>query len=206
MIDMDVQTYLSDRVDDQINWLGVKSDNNKSAFLRFRVLSICLGALITILSPYAGKPGRWQVWIPPLLQLSGAGVAIAGSLLALNQNQENWIRYRTLREALCREKMLFLTGSNEAYCGPDGFHQFVRVVEGIMAQERASWTRQATNWPEPHGNAIPEAGPRPDTKGARTTSPAGVHENRLGPGGHQSASEVGTTAAQQNDPSGSDPP
>ena len=73
--------YMVQRVDDQLAWLGKKSQRNKSAFLFHRVVGIGLGALITILSPYAGQPGAWKTWIPPLLQISGAGVAIAGSLL-----------------------------------------------------------------------------------------------------------------------------
>ena len=187
---MDVQSYLSDRVDNQINWLGNKSDNNKSAFLRFRVLGILLGALITILSPYAGQPGRWQAWIPMLLQISGAGVTVAGSLLALNQYQENWIRYRTLREALYQEKMLFLTGSHEAYNGPDGFHQFVRVAEGIMAQERANWNRQANGRADAVGRGLSVAGPQPVAETTRPASPANVVENPPGFGAGESASGV----------------
>jgi hypothetical protein len=71
-------------------------------------------------------------------------VAISGSLLALNRHQENWLRYRNLKENLEREKMLFLTGSTEAYAGPEAFPTFVRNAEAIMAEERANWTQQAS--------------------------------------------------------------
>jgi hypothetical protein len=151
--------YMVQRVDDQLAWLGKKSQRNKSAFLFHRVVGIGLGALITILSPYAGQPGALKTWIPPLLQISGAGVAIAGSLLALYQYQENWVRYRTLKEALLREKMLYLTGSSQAYSGPDGFQQFVRTAEDIMALERSNWSQQASDKAESRRAAPEQAEP-----------------------------------------------
>ena len=140
---MDAQAYLTERVDAQIAWLGDASMRHKKAFLRYRFLGIFLGSLITILSPYANQAGPLQGWIPLLLQLSGAAVAVSGSLLALNQHQENWRRYRSLREALEREKLLFLTGSSANDAGPDSFQQFVRRVEALMAGERDLWARQA---------------------------------------------------------------
>ncbi|MEB3199214.1 MAG: DUF4231 domain-containing protein [Synechococcaceae cyanobacterium] len=139
---MDAQTYLAERVDRQLVWLSQASRDNKDAYRRCRLLSIGLGALIAVLSPYAGRPGPLQPWIPPLLQLCGAGVAIAGSLLVLNRHQENWLRYRSLKETLEREKMLFLTGSSEAYRQPDALQRFVRHAEAIMAEERDRWVQE----------------------------------------------------------------
>lgn len=166
---MDANTYLQQRVEEQLTWLTQASRRSKTAFLRYRLLGIVLGALIAILSPYAGQPGPWKEWIPPLLQLSGAGVALSGSLLALHRHQENWLRYRNLKENLEREKMLFLTGSTEAYRGEDAFHCFVRTVEGIMAEERVHWTHQATG----RAAAAVEVadGPSPDPSAAE---PAGA--------------------------------
>lgn len=142
---IDADTYLNKRVDGQLAWLGQKSQANKRAFLRHRLISILLGALITILSPYAGQGGRWQAWVPFVLQLAGAGVAVSGALLALYRHQENWVRYRSLKEALEREKILFLTASLPAYSGPEAFHRFVRTVEDLMAEERQNWGRLAAD-------------------------------------------------------------
>lgn len=52
---MEPETYLSERVDKQLSWLGSKSRASKAAFMRYRLIGILLGALITILSPYAGR-------------------------------------------------------------------------------------------------------------------------------------------------------
>lgn len=141
---MDAHTYCKERLDQQLDWLSHRSQIHKAAFFRFRFVAIVLGALVTILSPYAGRRDTaFHGWIPPLLQLAGAGVAISGALLALNSHQEHWLRYRSLKEALVREKFLFLTASTEAYAAPDAFHQFVRTAEDLMGSERTLWLHQA---------------------------------------------------------------
>jgi hypothetical protein len=169
---MDADTYLSQRVDDQLAWLGTNSRTNKAAFMRLRVVSIVLGALVTVLSPYANQAGPLKDWIPPALQLAGVGVALTGALSALYRHQENWLRYRGLKEALEREKMLYLTGSLPAYRGPEAFHCFVRNVEDLMASERTTWARQTApegaQEPQPPGPTAPEEGLAPTA----TPSPA----------------------------------
>lgn len=141
---MDAETYLSQRLEPQLTWLGKASRTNKAAYLRYRLFGIGLGALITILSPYAQKSYSWNgiPVVPLLLQICGAGVALSGAMLALNQHQENWLRYRSLKEALEREKWLYSTGSSGAYSGSNGFQQFVCTAEQMMGDERSLWLRQ----------------------------------------------------------------
>lgn len=141
---MDADTYLADRIDPQLHWLSNSSNTNKRAYMRYRISGILLGALITVLAPYAGTQTVFSRWVPPALQIAGAGVAILGSLLALNQHQENWLRYRLLKESLEREKMLYLTGSQQIYAsgGTEAFHEFVRRAEAIMGEERTTWSNQ----------------------------------------------------------------
>ncbi|MEB3361794.1 MAG: DUF4231 domain-containing protein [Synechococcaceae cyanobacterium] len=143
---MDAETYLSQRLEPQLAWLGKASRTNKAAYLRYRLFGIGLGAVITILSPYANKSYSWNgiPVVPLLLQICGAGVALSGAMLALNQHQENWLRYRNLKEALEREKWLYSTGSSEAYSGSNGFQQFVCTAEQMMGDERSLWLRQTS--------------------------------------------------------------
>lgn len=124
--------------------------------MRYRISGILLGALITVLAPYAGTRSAHSRWIPPILQVAGAGVAIAGSLLALNQHQENWLRYRLLNEALEREKMLYLTRSQDVYARDENeaFHEFVRRAEAIMAEERTAWSNQVSEQAQAHQHTL----------------------------------------------------
>ena len=163
---MNADTYLVDRIDEQLDWLSSSSKKNKQAYMRYRISGILLGALITVLAPYAGTQSAISRWVPPVLQIAGAGVAIVGSLLALNQHQENWLRYRLLKESLEREKMLYLTGSLEAYGsgGEDAFHEFVRRAEAIMAEERTAWSSQISEQTRSQQNAatLPPGNPPPE--------------------------------------------
>lgn len=142
---LDEEAYLRERVNPQLVWLSRASARNKLSFVRSRLISILLGAVITVLSPYAGQSDVLRRWIPLILQVAGAGVAVSGSLLALNRNQENWVRYRSLEEALKREKMLFLTGTTDLYSGSDAFPHFVERAEAIMQKEQTSWFQLASN-------------------------------------------------------------
>jgi hypothetical protein len=141
---MDAEAYLAERVDQQLQWLDTKIQKSKRGFMRYRIYGILLGALIAVLAPYAKGDQPWSPWVPLALQLAGAGVAISGSLLALNQHQENWLRYRLLKENLEREKLMYLTGSEDSYAagGLEAFHEFVRRAEAIMAEERKGWAQQ----------------------------------------------------------------
>lgn len=135
---LDRDTYLSSRVDEQLTWLSRASKTNKSRFLRLRIFEILLGTSITIFSPYAAGVS----WGPLAIALAGGGIALSGSLLALNRNQENWVRYRSLAEALKREKYLFLTGSPPYDNEAKSFTSFVAATEALMIEERAGWARQ----------------------------------------------------------------
>jgi hypothetical protein len=133
------EAYLSERIDEQLDWLNKASKRNKNQFVRLRILEIVLGSFVAVASPLMGNH-TWAKWVIPL---SGAGIAISGSVLALNRNQENWVRYRTLVEQLKREKFLFLSGVAPYEKGEAAFTQFVRTVEDLMTQERTSWVRRA---------------------------------------------------------------
>ena len=164
---MDAEAYISERLQPQIAWLGKTSRSNKAAYLRYRLLGISLGGLIAILSPYAASKWHWNgiALVPLLLQLSGAGVALCGALLALNRHQENWLRYRSLKESLEREYWLFRTGSSEAYVGPEASHAFVRTAEALMGEERSIWLDQSSH--PGHAPAGAGTSPGPGSSGPR---------------------------------------
>lgn len=144
---MDSETYLSERLEPQLDWLARASRANKGAYLRYRMLGIVLGAGITILSPYSNRNINWNgiAIVPLVLQICGAGVALSGAMLALNQHHESWLRYRGLKEALEREKWLYTTGSSPAYSGSDAFRRFVSNAEAMMGEERSMWLNQASD-------------------------------------------------------------
>jgi len=77
--------YLSSRVVEQLNWLSRTSNTNRSCFLCLRILESLLGTSITIFCLYASGVSSG----PLAIALAGGGIALSGSFLALNRNQEN---------------------------------------------------------------------------------------------------------------------
>jgi len=144
---LDQDTYLSSRVDDQLSWLGRASKGNKQAFFLLRIFEIVLGTSITIFSPYASTVS----WGPLAIARAGGGIALSGSLLALNRNQENWVRYRSLNEALIREKYLYLTRTSPYQNEDTAFRCFVTAVEALLLEERTGWAKQISQHDEEPG-------------------------------------------------------
>lgn len=169
MASLDPDSYLKQRVDEQLQWLSRASRTSKRQFMAWRILEILLGTSITILSPLSGS----LPWAPLTIAVAGGGIAVSGALLALNRSQENWVRYRSLAEGLKREKYLFLTASPPYDQGVAAFPRFVQAAEDLMGEERGGWARlqvqategapapvQATEAASPPGQAT-EASPVP---------------------------------------------
>jgi len=192
LLSMDQESYLSQRVDDQLNWLSKASKASKKGFMRLRILEILLGTAITVFSPYAGRFG----WGPLAIAMAGGGIALSGSLLALNRNQENWVRYRSLNEALKREKLLFLTRATPAYQDDrQAFASFVIAVESLMSEERSGWARLISQ---------PSAVPGAATSRAETAAPQTAPEQD--PGNRAEDEEPVQAAAEEPSVTGARPP
>jgi Protein of unknown function (DUF4231) len=140
----DADAYLKDRLNQQLTWLSTASRANKRTFLRLRILEILLGTGITIFSPFAT---RWG-WGPLAIAFAGGGIAVSGSLLALNRHQENWLRYRGLAEALKREKYLFLTGTPPYEVPSTAFPRLVTACESLLSAENSHWSQQMSQQSE----------------------------------------------------------
>lgn len=135
---LDADAYLQDRLDQQLTWLSKASRANKRTFLQLRILEVLLGTGITIFSPFTARLG----WGPLAIALAGGGIALSGSLLALNRHQENWLRYRSLAEALKREKFLFLTGTLPYDDPSTAFPRLVTACESLLSAENSHWSQQ----------------------------------------------------------------
>lgn len=141
---LDADAYLQDRLNQQLAWLSKASRANKRTFLRLRILEVLLGTGITIFSPFAT---RWG-WGPLAIALAGGGIAVSGALLALNRHQENWLRYRSLAEALKREKYLFLTGTLPYDDPTTAFPRLVTACESLLSSENSHWNQQMSQQSE----------------------------------------------------------
>ena len=153
---LDADAYLQDRLNHQLAWLSKASRANKRTFLHLRILEVLLGTGITIFSPFATRLG----WGPLAIALAGGGIAVSGSLLALNRHQENWLRYRGLAEALKREKYLFLTGTPPYDDTSTALARLVTACESMLSAENSYWSQQMSQQSE-----VPSTKPRPPATG-----------------------------------------
>lgn len=134
---MDEKTYLSSRVDDQINWLGIKAASNQKKYKMLRTTSLFASVLVPLLSGYSEKFGLSVTIVVGVL---GAIVAICQGLLALNRYHENWVEYRSTAEALKREKIMYATHTTP-YTAQNSFNLFVENTEKILAGENQKWLK-----------------------------------------------------------------
>ena len=135
---MNEETYLSDRVDDQINWYDGKSQSSQRCFKSLRGFEVIAAAAIPLIAGFGDRllPG----WISTemILGVLGASIAITSAFLSLNRCQENWMSYRTTCESLKLEKFLFLTRANP-YHEDEAFTLFVHRTERLIASENSAW-------------------------------------------------------------------
>ena len=138
---MDEQTYLTDRVDDQMSWYDSKSTWNQKRYKQLRFLATGLSLLIPFATGFLTDNRDWLKWS---IGAAGIGIAIIEYLLSMNNYHENWVEYRATAEALKREKLLFLTKAGRYQKSESPFQDFVVRCEAIMAGEHEGWKQYAS--------------------------------------------------------------
>lgn len=131
-----VEQYISERLDDQINWYDKKSSWNQKRYKRLRIITISLAVMIPFLTGLIDENSKDLLKI--LIGVSGAMVAIIEGFQSTYKFQENWIQYRTTTESLKHQKMLFLTQSGP-YASDDSFSVLVENVEALISKENSDW-------------------------------------------------------------------
>lgn len=128
--------YLSQRLEDQMDWYDRKSGWNQRWYKRIRVFEILLAASIPFLTGYVTDD---TPQIKFVLGSIGVLLAFLGGFVALYRFEENWVGYRATAEALKHHRFKFLTAA-PPYDGPDSFRVLVQNVEDLLAQEHKRWT------------------------------------------------------------------
>lgn len=133
---MTEEEYISQRLDNQIEWYSKKSSSCQARYKALRVVEIVAAALIPFLSGMGDKVlfGQWVVGA------LGVTIAIAAAAGSLFKYHENWIQYRVTSEQLKHEKYLFATHSGP-YEDAARFQQLVQRVEALISKEAATWAQ-----------------------------------------------------------------
>lgn len=133
---MTEEEYISQRLDDQINWYSKKSSTCQTRYKALRVIEFVAAALIPFLSGMGDKIPCGQ-WVIGALGVTIALAAAAGSLFKYH---ENWIQYRVTSEQLKHEKFLFATRS-DPYEDGTRFGLLVQRVEALISKEATTWAQ-----------------------------------------------------------------
>lgn len=132
---MDEETYIKERLDNQIDWYDDKSKRSQSWFKRLRIIEIMAAAAIPFLAGYVSDS---EPELKIVIGLLGVVIALVAGIISLNRFQEIWIEYRTTSETLKHHKFLFLTKA-VPYNDDDSFQVLVQTVEALISKENSNW-------------------------------------------------------------------
>jgi hypothetical protein len=134
---MNVEQFIKQRVDDQINWYDRKSQFNQRWYKNLRIAEIVAAAAIPFL---AGNISTEIPAIQFIVGFLGFLIAVIAGVVGLYQFQERWVEYRTTCESLRHEKYLYLTKS-EPYNVQNPFPLFVQRAESLISVENTRWSQ-----------------------------------------------------------------
>lgn len=134
---MDAKEYIEQRVEDQLSWYDNSSQKNQRRHKLTRIIEMASASMIPFLSGASSSLilGISVSWIIGAL---GVVIAFTAAFSQLQNYQENWIKYRTVSEALRTEKYRFQTDSSP-YNGQDKFGRFVEKIESLLNEESNQW-------------------------------------------------------------------
>ena len=119
------------RLEDQINWYGRKSNYNQRVYKGLKVIEIVAAALVPLAA---------GLHLPALLTGSlGVLIAVLEGLLQLNQYHHNWISYRSTCETLKHEKFLYLATAGPYSTATNAHTLLAERIESLVSQEHAKW-------------------------------------------------------------------
>lgn len=89
--------YITNRILPQMKWYSNKSKENQKRYYFWMTFSICIGAMIPVLSIFADG-----VIIKVLIAALGSSVTASNAYISLHNFKDLWMVYRSTREALLR--------------------------------------------------------------------------------------------------------
>lgn len=133
---MNVEEYISERIEKQINWYDKKSISCQKKYKYYSIVSIISTSSIPIILLFSDFN---EFGVKVVVALLGSISSILGSLLTLNNYQGLWIKYRNTCELLNRELYLFKTSSGKYFACTNSTENFISNCENIMSFEHDYW-------------------------------------------------------------------
>ena len=130
----EAKDLIQDRLEDQIGWYDRKSQIAQRRYKILKVAQVIIAGLIPLASVFPIPRPQWVTAVLGLL------VLIIEAVQQLNQDQQNWIAYRSTCEALKHEKYLHLAPAGP-YANAENWENQLALLtdrtEGLISQEHA---------------------------------------------------------------------
>jgi Protein of unknown function (DUF4231) len=134
----DRQSPTQTRLEDQIGWYDRKSQTAQRRYKTLKLTQVIIAGLIPLASVFPIPEPQFK-WVAAIF---GLLVLIIEAVQQLNQDQQNWIAYRSTCEALKHEKYLYLAAAGpygNAESGEKRIALLADRIEGLISQEHAKW-------------------------------------------------------------------
>jgi hypothetical protein len=112
-------------------WYGAKAHSCRLTYLRLKGFQIVVTAFIPVCA--ALRPGAG------VSAALAALIGVAEGILQLGRYQDNWLRYRTTREALKREERLYDAAAGPYAGAADARRLYVERTDTIVSGEQGRW-------------------------------------------------------------------
>ncbi|MEM7380933.1 MAG: DUF4231 domain-containing protein [Bacteroidota bacterium] len=133
---MTEDTYLKERVDDQVSWYNQKSKRNKLLYLSTQILIVVFSTSIPFLVGFIKSTLDFMSILTGIL---GVLVTILTGINALYLFKDKWTSYRLTSESLLREKYLYVARASNYQRSEQPFQDFVSRVEMLLSDENRLW-------------------------------------------------------------------
>ena len=134
---MNIDNYIAERVENQINWYDKKSKAYKVYPVLFKFVIILLSAAIPFLVRYIDSDPEL---IKNLIFIFGLVITVLTGISSFLKINEKWYSYRTTCEILKHHKFLFLTESGSYKSNSDKDNEFVMRIERTISKENSEWS------------------------------------------------------------------
>jgi hypothetical protein len=135
---VNIETYITDRLDEQISWYSIKSTKNQRKYKTLKISEMILASSITILAVFINN----YPWLKLIIIIAGALIIIFTGIHGIYNFQENWVQYRSISEILKHEKYMFLTKAGLYNLTDDSLagKLLVERCESIISHENINWS------------------------------------------------------------------
>lgn len=134
---MDIDEYITKRVDEQQKYFSKKATDNKGKYELLSIIKLLLSLVISVATPIVGECSVWSI----IISIISATIAFIEGLVFIKKYNDKWINYRKSSESIKREKYFFTTKSEKyrnVAC-EEANDLFVQNIESIIRDSNEKW-------------------------------------------------------------------